>query len=182
MKGFRLVTLGFLALFCLTHGQDQRRQLPPFWYDYWINRGLESMNNKPQPRLMETQHATNPRQYIPFGKVPPWGKINQVMRAEGSDCVTVEDPNERDFEDDSMPIVQGRAEAKCGVNSLDDRIVGGQEATAHSFPWSVSLKVAWGTHFCGGSIISEKVTSVFLSPKNCCIEKKTFFGLLFSSF
>ena len=53
-----------------------------------------------------------------------------------------------------------RADFKCGVNNLDedaDRIVGGQEAKPHSFPWAVSLKVSWGTHFCGGSIISSKV-------------------------
>ena len=47
---------------------------------------------------------------------------------------------------------------KCGVDSLgESRIVGGQEASPHSFPWSVSLKVSWGTHFCGGSIINERV-------------------------
>ena len=47
----------------------------------------------------------------------------------------------------------------CGVDSLGEqsRIVGGQEASPHSFPWSVSLKVSWGTHFCGGSIINERV-------------------------
>ena len=51
-----------------------------------------------------------------------------------------------------------KADIKCGFTSIeDDRIVGGQEAKPHSYPWSVSLKVSWGTHFCGGSIINEKV-------------------------
>ena len=46
---------------------------------------------------------------------------------------------------------------RCGLDSNQERIVGGYEATPHSFPWSVSLKVRWGTHFCGGSIVNEKV-------------------------
>ena len=53
---------------------------------------------------------------------------------------------------------------KCGQSTdskrLDegDRIVGGEEAQPHSFPWSVSLRVSWGTYFCGGAILDEKVS------------------------
>ena len=61
-----------------------------------------------------------------------------------------------DFADLVTP--QRNANFKCGMVPFDDdRIVGGKEASPHSFPWSVSLKVSWGTHFCGGSIINEKV-------------------------
>ena len=46
-----------------------------------------------------------------------------------------------------------------------DRIVGRKEAEPHSFPWSVSLRVSWGTYFCGGAIIDEKVSFSILSRK-----------------
>lgn len=68
--------------------------------------------------------------------------------------MVITDRNET--EEKLLPRSFTKTDVKCGVNNLD-RIVGGQEATPHSFPWSVSLKVSWGTHFCGGSIISEKV-------------------------
>ena len=49
----------------------------------------------------------------------------------------------------------GRPKATCGVQGpAMDRIVGGQEAAEHAWPWQVALFIddAW---FCGGSIISE---------------------------
>ncbi|XP_070816866.1 chymotrypsin A-like [Chaetodon trifascialis] len=42
------------------------------------------------------------------------------------------------------PIVSGYA-----------RIVNGEEAVPHSWPWQVSLQRSNGFHFCGGSVISE---------------------------
>ena len=35
------------------------------------------------------------------------------------------------------------------------KIVGGQEAEPHAYPWQVSLR-SWGNHICGGSIINER--------------------------
>ena len=64
----------------------------------------------------------------------------------------------RDTKIDNCPF------CTCGQSTdLDrledgDRIVGGEEAEPHSFPWSVSLRVSWGTYFCGGAIIDEKVS------------------------
>jgi secreted trypsin-like serine protease len=49
----------------------------------------------------------------------------------------------------------GQLKATCGVEGpAMDRIVGGQEAAEHAWPWQVALFIddAW---FCGGSIISE---------------------------
>lgn len=40
-------------------------------------------------------------------------------------------------------------------DSMQNRIVGGQEATPGQFPYIVSLR--WGDfHFCGGSVLSDK--------------------------
>merc|ERR1712127_621485 len=50
----------------------------------------------------------------------------------------------------------GNPKAACGIQGplAGERIVGGQEATEHAWPWQVALFIddAW---FCGGSIISE---------------------------
>ncbi|XP_036446362.1 transmembrane protease serine 9-like [Colossoma macropomum] len=42
----------------------------------------------------------------------------------------------------------------CGAAPLNTRIVGGQDATAGSWPWQVSLQDN-GFHFCGGSLINS---------------------------
>ncbi|KAJ8333794.1 hypothetical protein SKAU_G00411130 [Synaphobranchus kaupii] len=49
----------------------------------------------------------------------------------------------------------------CGTPSIPPvvsgyaRIVNGEEAVPHSWPWQVSLQDFTGFHFCGGSLISE---------------------------
>ncbi|XP_036440356.1 chymotrypsin A-like [Colossoma macropomum] len=49
----------------------------------------------------------------------------------------------------------------CGVPSVTpvisgySRIVNGEEAVPHSWPWQVSLQHNTGLHFCGGSLINE---------------------------
>ena len=48
---------------------------------------------------------------------------------------------------------------ECGVPaimpSVDTRIVGGEMATPHSWPWQISLNVQ-GQHWCGGSLINNR--------------------------
>jgi secreted trypsin-like serine protease len=54
------------------------------------------------------------------------------------------------------PVV-GPVSKECGrpaVKPLRTRIVGGQEAVPHSWPWLVSLQY-YGGHFCGGTLIDE---------------------------
>ncbi|XP_052003142.1 chymotrypsin A-like [Xyrauchen texanus] len=49
----------------------------------------------------------------------------------------------------------------CGVPAISpvitgySRIVNGEEARPHSWPWQVSLQDSTGFHFCGGSLINE---------------------------
>ncbi|MBW3909087.1 trypsin-like serine protease, partial [Neisseria meningitidis] len=49
----------------------------------------------------------------------------------------------------------------CGTPAISpvitgySRIVNGEEAVPHSWPWQVSLQDYTGFHFCGGSLISE---------------------------
>uniref|UniRef100_A0A673CRY1 Si:dkey-32n7.7 n=1 Tax=Sphaeramia orbicularis TaxID=375764 RepID=A0A673CRY1_9TELE len=45
--------------------------------------------------------------------------------------------------------------AVCGITPLNNRIVGGEDAPAGSWPWQVSLQV-FGRHICGGSLISRE--------------------------
>ena len=80
------------------------------------------------------------------------------MRLEDGDSIVFA-AAEDEFDRGITEILPRNKDYKCGVDSLgSSRIVGGQEASPHSFPWSVSLKVSWGTHFCGGSIINERVS------------------------
>uniref|UniRef100_A0A4W4E0U1 Peptidase S1 domain-containing protein n=1 Tax=Electrophorus electricus TaxID=8005 RepID=A0A4W4E0U1_ELEEL len=45
----------------------------------------------------------------------------------------------------------------CGVASLNNKIVGGQNAAAGSWPWQVSIRLtADNFHFCGGSLINSR--------------------------
>ncbi|KAF2364206.1 Serine proteases trypsin domain, partial [Trinorchestia longiramus] len=43
----------------------------------------------------------------------------------------------------------------CGPVPAQDRIVGGNEATPHSYPWMTALFID-SIYFCGGSIINEE--------------------------
>ncbi|XP_059181147.1 LOW QUALITY PROTEIN: uncharacterized protein LOC131959949 [Centropristis striata] len=43
----------------------------------------------------------------------------------------------------------------CGVTPLNNRIVGGEDAPAGSWPWQVSLQ-RFGGHVCGGSLINRE--------------------------
>merc|ERR1712227_901914 len=44
----------------------------------------------------------------------------------------------------------------CGLRgAVQGRVVGGVEAEAHSWPWSVAL-LRFGGYFCGGSLIDEE--------------------------
>uniref|UniRef100_A0A4W4EWR3 Peptidase S1 domain-containing protein n=1 Tax=Electrophorus electricus TaxID=8005 RepID=A0A4W4EWR3_ELEEL len=43
----------------------------------------------------------------------------------------------------------------CGVAPLNNKIVGGQNAAAGSWPWQVSIHHAYNFHFCGGSLINS---------------------------
>ncbi|XP_065133809.2 trypsin-like isoform X1 [Paramisgurnus dabryanus] len=54
---------------------------------------------------------------------------------------------------------------ECGQAPLNTKIVGGEDASAGSWPWQVSLQSStYGGHFCGGSLISH---SWILSAAHC---------------
>lgn len=47
------------------------------------------------------------------------------------------------------------AEAFFGTKQIENRIVGGEQITIDESPWQISL-LYFRSHFCGGSIISNK--------------------------
>ncbi|XP_055331258.1 transmembrane protease serine 11D-like [Paramacrobiotus metropolitanus] len=60
--------------------------------------------------------------------------------------------------------------AECGIapiapNLQPTRIVGGQEATPHSWPWQVAFLTSSGSQFCGGSVISNRWV---MTAAHCC--------------
>ncbi|KAI8497366.1 Chymotrypsinogen B [Branchiostoma belcheri] len=44
----------------------------------------------------------------------------------------------------------------CGQPMIAPRIIGGQYARDHSWPWQVSLQTSSGAHFCGGTLIAPQ--------------------------
>ncbi|KAM6897995.1 tryptase delta-like [Lycodopsis pacificus] len=52
---------------------------------------------------------------------------------------------------------QGSKAQDCGLARLNTRIVGGENATAGSWPWQVSMHItSVGFHVCGGTLISDQ--------------------------
>ena len=58
-----------------------------------------------------------------------------------------------------LSMTAGPKPGECGVPaimpSVDTRIVGGETAEPHSWPWQISLNVG-GRHWCGGSLINNR--------------------------
>ena len=47
----------------------------------------------------------------------------------------------------------------CGQRHFISRVVGGENAPKHSWPWQVSLRISYGgnlVHICGGSLIDSE--------------------------
>ncbi|XP_076007857.1 uncharacterized protein LOC143001897 [Genypterus blacodes] len=53
------------------------------------------------------------------------------------------------------PSAAGPSSKLCGVTPLNNRIVGGEDAPAGSWPWQASLQ-RFGGHVCGGSLINKE--------------------------
>ena len=45
--------------------------------------------------------------------------------------------------------------AQCGQRAAASRVVNGEEATPHSWPWQISLRYKAYGHICGGSLIKD---------------------------
>uniref|UniRef100_A0A8C7V9M2 Peptidase S1 domain-containing protein n=1 Tax=Oncorhynchus mykiss TaxID=8022 RepID=A0A8C7V9M2_ONCMY len=43
----------------------------------------------------------------------------------------------------------------CGITPVNNKIVGGQDAPAGSWPWQASLQES-GSHVCGGSLVNKE--------------------------
>jgi len=116
-----------------------------------------SVLSLPQGRKLRPEEHWRPSQVRDLSKYKPrhpqvaagsfdieMEKINKVaaeMRASGKFSKS----NKKD---------KGQPRAECGIEGPTAKIVGGEEATPHTWPWQVALFIdnAW---FCGGSIISE---------------------------
>ncbi|KAF7659545.1 hypothetical protein LDENG_00295830 [Lucifuga dentata] len=63
----------------------------------------------------------------------------------------------------------------CGITPLNNKIVGGEDAPAGSWPWQASLQ-HFGRHFCGGSLISREWV---ISAAHCFSSSSTSGWLVF---
>merc|ERR1711887_35067 len=53
-----------------------------------------------------------------------------------------------------IAAASAKPQGSPAVGYADGRIIGGEEAPAHEFPWQISLRNL-GSHICGGSIINK---------------------------
>jgi len=53
-----------------------------------------------------------------------------------------------------MTSVEAGGATDCGVSPVSNRIIGGEEAAPHSWPWQCSVQVAGTGHICGCSIVA----------------------------
>ena len=69
------------------------------------------------------------------------------------------DPNNLINRQEEEELDRGMDFSECGKTKYMDaaRIVGGDEADLHQFPWMVALRTDWGIQFCGGTILNERV-------------------------
>ena len=63
--------------------------------------------------------------------------------------------------------VRTDSSCSCGISGAEgrkkkteDRIVNGQEASVHKYPWIISMMDGSGYWYCGGSIISDQYDPV----------------------
>ena len=55
-----------------------------------------------------------------------------------------------------MPQSSKSDKCSCGPVTQGQRIVNGEEATPHEFPWIISMMDGSGYWYCGGSILNEE--------------------------
>ncbi|KAK7919666.1 hypothetical protein WMY93_010950 [Mugilogobius chulae] len=84
--------------------------------------------------------------------------------------VTTAPPQEMTTAPEPEPTEEELLEPICGITPLNTRIVGGEDASAGSWPWQVSLR-RFGQHICGGSLINREW---IMSAAHCFSSTSTF--------
>merc|ERR1711964_3740 len=63
-----------------------------------------------------------------------------------------------------LGLVAAKPQFGKDLGLTEGRIIGGEEAPKHEFPWQVSLK-SLGSHICGGSIVNRNQV---ITAAHCC--------------
>merc|ERR1711953_232025 len=63
-----------------------------------------------------------------------------------------------------LSLVAAKPQFGKDLRLAEGRIIGGEEAPKHEFPWQVSLK-SLGSHICGGSIVNRNQV---ITAAHCC--------------
>merc|ERR1711964_702518 len=63
-----------------------------------------------------------------------------------------------------LGLVAAKPQFGKDLRLAEGRIIGGEEAPKHEFPWQVSLK-SLGSHICGGSIVNRNQV---ITAAHCC--------------
>ncbi|KAM6959267.1 transmembrane protease serine 9-like, partial [Aplochiton taeniatus] len=101
---------------------------------------------------INTQIASNPPGYVSYASTGVNSDLS--VTCPGLPAVVTPSPTSAGALSATAPPTVGSVCGKALLNTKQDRIVGGQNATAGSWPWQASLHNAVG-HFCGGSLINN---------------------------
>ncbi|XP_038565935.1 transmembrane protease serine 9-like isoform X2 [Micropterus salmoides] len=124
----------------------------------WIQAGIVSFSSSKgcaQPKI--------PSGYTRVSQYQSW--INSRITSNQPGFITFTSAGTDGDLSISCPTTPPTAAQVCGQPKLNTRIVGGQVASAGSWPWQASLQTSTGFHFCGGTLINNDWV---MTAAQCC--------------
>ncbi|XP_045899465.1 tryptase-like [Micropterus dolomieu] len=124
----------------------------------WIQAGIVSFTSSKgcaQPNI--------PSGYTRVSQYQSW--INSRITSNQPGFITFKSTGTDGDLSIRCPATPPPAAQVCGQPTLNTKIVGGQVASAGSWPWQASLQDTTGFHFCGGTLINNDWV---MTAAHCC--------------
>ena len=122
---------------------------------------------KHKNRKKKSRKNKKSRYYSENGKYRINKKFSKWAKDLKSQWKKVKDKKKTEKYMTNLPQVRTDSSCSCGISGAEgrkkkteDRIVNGQEASVHKYPWIISMMDGSGYWYCGGSIISDQYDPV----------------------